>query len=744
MKKQLLFILSFALFFCSCSQDALEESMPGDAIVNLSFSSDNTTLEFEQTSKAAEPTLVADDFKVRLENTVPQVLREWATWSAVPQPLRVVPGSYQLIASSGAPLVAPRFDTPYYEGAVKFTVANKQKLDLALKAQLAAAKVQVSFGSGFDEAYSAYSVDIRTAEDMTQFLNYTKTDATAARAGYFGQGTLRMRFHLTTKDGVLKTFSPAPIPNVKFREFHRLNFDVKSNTGSLVLTVTTDTGVTEYPLNIMIPDGWLPRAAPKVNLTGFVSAATISTVEGFAKNAAVTFVAANGVKKVMVTHTSPTLTTLGVPASFDILTLDPARRKILNDNGMRWSDELNDATVAIKTFDKMLTISFTDLIRNLDAGVAVAADHGIDVTITDGADITNNDCRFTVKVGMPNFTLAAFKAGNVWATAVDFMATYSSERANPVVIQYKQGGAWVDCPTQKSIASAGNTIFRASALTPATAYDFRVKLHGNRFYSELKATTGTVEQVPGADFETWYVWKDKTGNKITQHYLYSEANRANGNAAKWWSTRNPASAGQTNGLQYGYTANNGTEPVDINGSKAARLRTTGWGKGSTNAAGTSILYNTSAGVLFIGDYECVPETSTTNEVLKSEEMIQGRPFTSRPNAFTFSYAYSPCSGGDSFVAYAELVSGSTVIARAEATDITSASQQNMTNVKLPFVYSNLDLMPTGLRVFFSSSVKLGVNTKYLNSNGLPPIVRSGNPNVGSVLTLDNVVMDYNF
>ncbi|MEG2755988.1 MAG: hypothetical protein RR931_05195, partial [Mucinivorans sp.] len=83
-------------------------------------------------------------------------------------------------------------------------------------------------------------------------------------------------------------------------------------------------------------------------------------------------------------------------------------------------------------------------------------------------------------------------------------------------------------------------------------------------------------------------------------------------------------------------------------------------------------------------------------------------------------------------------------ARAEATDITSASQQNMTNVKLPFVYSNLDLMPTGLRVFFSSSVKLGVNTKYLNSNGLPPIVRSGNPNVGSVLTLDNVVMDYNF
>lgn len=247
MYKILLIATTFLLFSCANSGNSNQENQ-GSLRVNMS--ADNSTI----TTKAsvAEPELTPEMFKIRIEDNEGKILKSWNSYSELPNPIRINPGQYRFVAWYGSTAL-PAWDTPYYEGAHNFSMETNEEKILNLTCQAAAVKVQINFDPSFDIHYSSYSVDIRTSQDESKFLNFDKT--TESKAAYFEPGKMYIRFRLTSRaDGQTYTFSPEPIANTVVRESYTLNMSAKLTQGIGSITITTDqTTNDKEPIIITIP-----------------------------------------------------------------------------------------------------------------------------------------------------------------------------------------------------------------------------------------------------------------------------------------------------------------------------------------------------------------------------------------------------------------------------------------------------------------------------------------------------------
>lgn len=311
--------------------------------------------------------------------------------------------------------------------------------------------------------------------------------------------------------------------------------------------------------------------------------------------------------------------------------------------------------------------------------------------------------------------------------------SYVSEREAPV-FQVKVGGEWTT-PAQKVLSNAGGTIkVRIAGLNPSTQYTFRTAMHGHVYSDEYTFTTEAATQVPNSTMDQWSETTRSYKNWLTTYKIKQVWPYASGESDIWWATRNPASTSQNaDPFMENYTANNGTTPVDVNGNTAAKIMSTGWGRGNTNAGNASINYNKTAGMLFIGTYDFTLD----GRYLDTETINLGHGFASRPATFGFRYMYQP-AGGESFRAYAVLEDRSTgtvkELARAEITD--GASVGSMTQKTIPFVYNEeyRYTKATHITIYFISSTA-----------GEPTLNRTENKmRCGSTLTIDDIVLGYDF
>ena len=97
------------------------------------------------------------------------MLREWK-YADLPSLIKVVPGSYKLVAWHGSDTVLPAFDEPYYYGETKITLKDGDNLDTVVNVQVATVKLAVQFHESFGFDYDDYFVDIKTDGDSLRFL----------------------------------------------------------------------------------------------------------------------------------------------------------------------------------------------------------------------------------------------------------------------------------------------------------------------------------------------------------------------------------------------------------------------------------------------------------------------------------------------------------------------------------------------------------------------------------------------
>ena len=726
-KMKIVFLSCLAFFILACSKGKIDDFSVGEETSAVSFAlkTDYTLDEVVFTRSVSVPT--EEEFKVRIENTRAEVLKEWE-YGNLPSLIKVVPGSYKLVGWFGSDTILPAFDRPYYYGETKITLKEGDVLDTIVPVKVAAAKVAITFDESFGYDYDDYFVDIKTVGDSLHFLKNEK------REGYFKPGKLRMRFGLKPKGSdIYYQFYPEAIAHVKAKEFYKMTLKAQTKNGALSgIAIETDSSTIDIPVEVDLPPYFLPKKAPVVTFTADdMDAGNILTTEGVSKKAIVMITSAAGLTELKIKTTSDTLLARGWPAEFDLMKATAEQKSLLKANGLDWSEDIDKND----TIRAAVWVNFNHVIKLLNTAPGQTSISTFEILSKDRLNQNGNDCKFSVKIAPPIFEFVNTPgSGNVWAKRVLYDIKYVSETRTPVVECAGADGIWT--PIETVLTSTGTEFYEClgKGLNSATNYTFRIRL-GGHILEAGNYTTEEARQIPNSNFVDWYSYERSYKYALLTQKITVWCPWKEGETDVWWATRNPATTSQKTGYTNSYCANNGTTSVTIDGQKAVQIMTTAWGGWNTslvNGGGTK--KNISAGLLFLGTYDY---TTDDSDYLTSETITEGKVFTSRPLSLRFKYMYAPIEN-ESFKIRAVVQHRSdngTVTDLATAELIDGATVNGLTDKELIFNYKSeyRHLRATHICLLCTSSTAESPATT--NSG-------TGTLHYGSKLTLSNLSLEY--
>ena len=726
-KMKIVFLSCLAFFILACSKGKIDDFSEGEETSAVSFAlkTDYTLDEVVFTRSVSVPT--EEEFKVRIENTRAEVLKEWE-YGNLPSLIKVVPGSYKLVGWFGSDTILPAFDRPYYYGETKITLKEGDVLDTIVPVKVAAAKVAITFDESFGYDYDDYFVDIKTVGDSLHFLKNEK------REGYFKPGKLRMRFGLKPKGSdIYYQFYPEAIAHVKAKEFYKMTLKAQTKNGALSgIAIETDSSTIDIPVEVDLPPYFLPKKAPVVTFTADdMDAGNILTTEGVSKKAIVMITSAAGLTELKIKTTSDTLLARGWPAEFDLMKATAEQKSLLKANGLDWSEDIDKND----TIRAAVWVNFNHVIKLLNTAPGQTSISTFEILSKDRLTQNGNDCKFSVKIAPPIFEFVNTPgSGNVWAKRVLYDIKYVSETRTPVVECAGADGIWT--PIETVLTSTGTEFYEClgKGLNSATNYTFRIRL-GGHILEAGNYTTEEARQIPNSNFVDWYSYERSYKYALLTQKITVWCPWKEGETDVWWATRNPATTSQKTGYTNSYCANNGTTSVTIDGQKAVQIMTTAWGGWNTslvNGGGTK--KNISAGLLFLGTYDY---TTDDSDYLTSETITEGKVFTSRPLSLRFKYMYAPIEN-ESFKIRAVVQHRSdngTVTDLATAELIDGATVNGLTDKELIFNYKSeyRHLRATHICLLCTSSTAESPATT--NSG-------TGTLHYGSKLTLSNLSLEY--
>lgn len=357
----------------------------------------------------------------------------------------------------------------------------------------------------------------------------------------------------------------------------------------------------------------------------------------------------------------------------------------------------------------------------------------------------------TVPVTDYNYTLSVADAADIWASKA-ILTLNAADKDLPQI--QKSLKAYVKASSgnweEKPATVEGNRV-TVTSLQAGTAYQLKTSCVGataeNITMQPAEFTTEVALQVPNAGMEEWYSNKtDKNGNEITK-------NRDKVYWDKWfpWSASNEESQGwntlNEKTTQDGgaptvviwptppyvgccYVANSGTKPTadSHSGSKAAIIRSVGWGSGS--AAASSAPKRTDAGYLYLGRY---------NSSTQSPDY--GISFTSRPTALSFYCKYVPKNSADKFIARIVVMDeGNNVIAEAQLPESECGAIGSYIQKRVELSYTDNAKKAAKMYIVFQSGTHIEANKTDFD---YPPSTNlSDGEFLGSQLYVDDIQLIY--
>ena len=722
---------------CSCRKEQTV-LLGEDCSVALKLQADYAEHEVVLT-RAGVDTPPLDSFHVRIENTKAEVLKTWK-YSELPNLIKVVPGSYKLVAWYGSEENLPVFDKAYYYGERKLTLKDGDNLDTTVIAARAATKVAVAFHESFDFDYTDYFVDIKTEGDSLRFLKDEK------RAGYFKPGKLRMRFGLKIKgEDFYREFYPSAIASVKGREFYNFTLKVQTTNGALSgFIISTDSSTIEIPVDVELPPMYLPKKAPVVNLTGDgVENGKVETNEGIHKKAMFTVSSMAGLTKLKLQTTCPSLVEKGWPAEVNLMELTPEQKTVLAKHGLEWSEELNTKD----TIKNMVWVRFDNVVKLMTALSGSQTNASFKIIANDRlGQLTDSVLTVTVNPPIFRFVTPA-NEGNVFARRAIYDIEYQSEVHKPVM-EVLQGASWTSLTTE--LKDKGNNQYECSGigLTPNTSCQIRIRL-GEHILSVGTYTTEEELQVPNGNMEEWseeMVWKrvPMGGREIFAFYPYKS-----GETNPYWNTRNRKTTQRLADYSWYYGAYPGTVPTSktswtaakhLNdydsktlptnshgGTSAMEISTVGWGKNNWASGQPNTQYRT-AGCLYIGSYD-----------LENHVEQYGHPFAARPMAIEFYYRFYSYNEETTKV-YAEVkdVEGN-LIGKGELKITKSVDNWQLGHFDIVYTTFN---KAASLSLVFLSTDAAEPSTKAVKGNAGAFGGYGDSRHIGSILTVDDISLVY--
>ncbi len=712
------------------------------------------TISIEQVDSVITTRLTPQDLTIRLENTLGDTLKVWDNVEDIPDVVKVVEGSYQLIAWCGSREALPSFGGEYYEGSNKFSVEQGQSVAVPVVVKHGETKVAVEFDeASFSKFYSSYYAEVKTTtadEPLRDSLVYTPE---TTEIGNFLPGTLRIRLNLTSiEDGKQYVFYPTPITGLRAAEMRTLRLRIVSTTGETSLNITTDDGY-DYTeeIDLTLPGSILPKSAPTITARGYVAT---EAIEGYEANIpqesySAVLLAPAGIKSVKIRTESPTIRSMwGGRSEVELVGASLEMTNLLRSMGFEWDESLQSAESASEKYGK-IEVSYGDLFGSLLAEPSMAyTDYLFEIEVVDVFDQSNKNnstglglFNFTLRVKPPVFGWSTPTDANVWSSHAEFDIYSMTNTVNKPMIYIKEGedGEWQIAKEQsfeqQSGSEAGTGVQRVDGLKSGVQYTFRLQLDAHST-EEFTAVSESPQVVENGDMESWntsllsLAW----GNDIPTYNPWASG------TASYWDTNNDRTVSYANGVT-GYAYN--TCPAvsytyqACNGKYAAEIRTTS--ASDINPLNTTSINqdaSKTAGLLLIGDYQYVD---------KQDVIYYGRPFSTRPESFSFNYTYTHFDGNDAFTAEIIVYGAGGEIGRGTYTSPKGVSVGNYQNLTVNINYSNRRARATSMAIVFRStnlspapSRKEDLALDYENSEEYKELAAWW----GAVLRVDDIVVNY--
>ncbi len=270
---------------------------------------------------------------------------------------------------------------------------------------------------------------------------------------------------------------------------------------------------------------------------------------------------------------------------------------------------------------------------------------------------------------------------------------------------------------------ANGTDLTLTGLTPSTQYYVKVQAHEGES-KPIMFTTEAATQLQNSGMEEWF--KGNSGRNWSCMYPGTSTETQ-------WGTSNPMTTSQ--GGDFAYCKISGTiDSTDkypqSTGSKAALLRTIGWGSGNV-ALGSISESNpkyVDVGLLHLGSTQSV----------RDEELSEGIDFASRPTNLTFFYKYIPKNNADygAVEVWVKDASGNII---AQGSKQLAETSYNRTVI--PLQYKPNSPKAAKIYVRFVSSANPACLVRTTDNFSVPKFMVGGSF-VGSQLLIDDISLTY--
>ena len=704
--------LTSLLLAASCSKVFDSPGSAGGSTVEIVLSTQSAT-------KADYPANGFDvnEFQVELINQQGVIFKRWSTFAeckGTKIPMNV--GTFKVRALYGDSTEVG-FNAFYFIGEETFEVRQgENNSTVSVVCKPGNSKVAVEWGPNVAENYRDWSVDVYNIEHRTKHLVFEKT---TDEAGYIISGQLALRVDLVDMNGNVTSrysnpFKAAPA------DFLTLKLDSgKLPDGGITLDFSVDYGTNDIGKDIELPGFLLPSDAPTLNDNqSFATPVIEGTVDG--ERLDVSLSAPGKIAECVLTINSGYLNNvLGLPATVDLVNTPADVKAQLTAAGLEWTNLLG-AELGLVNFKKLSSKIPYDLDN------AAANEHNFSISLVDetGKPATAS---YKLVIKPAEISIENVSNSDTWShsTIVTLVAVKGSAvQLYPEVS--KDGVNWT-VPAYTSSVSGRNAVCTVSGLDAGQAYKVRGRYYNHATETVKSFTTEGASQVLNAGFEDYhYVDKTKQGVFMTHRWriYYPWAENASASQKGWGgnfdeTTAAPGTDGYTAGKCMFSTYYEGGAH---SGSKTAVMRNV-W-IGSTSSAisiGATGLVKT-CGKLW----------------LSNDGSSEGRSHNDRPTKISFWYKYAPYDT-DYCKAYAEVLSGSTVIATGEFSTGSSISAWSQATISLS--YSRTDLKATSVRLKFQSSTASEPPVKKLTDETING-VEYNDCHLGSKFSIDDVLFVY--
>lgn len=709
-----LWILALAMVGCQEEEDSALTDGTG---LLISLTNDVEVATKSTPKELGEP--LKQKFKLKVVNDATPSLKYYEGNYKEGLKVSTPEGRFRLTAEYGTnPILA--LNDPYYKGDTIAEVEKGKTTSVSISCKVANALTSVVFGEStegqdFTADFSDYRVDVFVEEDENHTYVAPVEIKDNGKSAYYRAGTIPTFTFVGTVKGTGKPYT-FKLENDKLKD--AANFAAGKHCKITLTMAKAEAGlkvevskveVEKVDINKTIPLDWLPK--PKLETEGFDvdDATTLYMLEGATRK-----------------HTAKLNINLAKGYGLDELTFS-----VNGDTELEGEYKLSEMTEEQRTaFVKKGIV--LPVIGDLNPAIDFSAATATATANEDGSDATlalsnvvataytrSNDALsyklITTKID-PDLVVYP---GNIWTkefTPTPVCASGNESLFNKnVSFEYSKdgGNSWIASPKNEAI----------TGLNPGETYKVRSVCLG--LVSETKEVkTYESIQIPNSSLDEGYdISYPKKKNPL---YTFKGG---------WIDTRNALTCHE-NGVNTFYVSKSSTLPISENNSTVAHMMTIGWGEGNTCVGKKkgSVIYNISAGLVCVGQYEVY-----SGEIKPKEAYI-------RPTSISFVYKASPYNG-DEYLIQIELVNivgdKETVIGEGKLQSGNTIPSYTNGSVNVNYNDAYRDLPISHVRVLFKAGTK--EDKDHLENDFRDASVWNGYTTayiIGSQFWLDSFTLNY--